>query len=112
MAAKRAAFVLLSATASTLVASADPAPTQPVKPRMLATGAPACGNLVSNMGYKSYGPKPVCQLTATQLATGRSILAAVEQRIQEIRETAGIFDLVGADRDPSLTLSVEGRPRS
>jgi hypothetical protein len=113
MAKHRTAFVLLSATASTMVAAADPAPTpQPIKPRTLATGAPACGNLVANMGYKSYGPPPACAPTPTQIKLVKSVLAAVDDTIREARETVAIFDLVSPDRSRSLTLSPEGRPRS
>ena len=102
---KRAAFVLFAATASTAVAGADPSPKPPtpatIQPRTLATGAPACGNVV---GKYMAEPRP-CR-------TARTILTEVTRKIEEIRETVAVFDWIGTTPSSSLTLGRVGRPRS
>src|SRR5437763_13169283 len=100
----RAAFVLLAATAGTAVAAADPSPNRPtavVQPRTLATGAPACGNVVG----KYMQPPPVCK-------TARTVVTAVREQLQEIRETVAIFNWVTTPDSSSLTVAEVGRPRS
>ncbi len=99
---RRATSILFAvASTSTTVAVADPPSQDPAKvePRTLASGAPACGNVM----FKSYGPRPPCTTTA------QVILTVIAKDLREIASHLAVFD-VFADR--SLTLAEGRRPRS
>lgn len=63
------------------VASADPTPTAPaVTPRVLATGAPACGNVVSKYGMQPEDPFcPVVRNLRELEALGRKLDAELQK---------------------------------
>ena len=74
------------------VAIAGPAaaePATPVQPRVLATGQPACGNVM---------------LKSPQGGAVKVILTAIVQEAQQIRRHL-------IEHDPPLTLAMESRPR-
>jgi len=88
--------------AATTTATAEPTDTAPlVRPRTLATGQPACGNVMS----KSVEP-PTC-------VAARAIISAVVMELEEIRDHVLAIGGLG---DPvemaSLTLSPAARPPS
>lgn len=102
---RRATSILFAVVSSgTAVAVAEPSPQAqapaPVEqPRMLPTGAPACGNVM----FKSYGPRPPCTTAA------KTILAGIIEDAAQIRRALAVFDL-WADRP--LTVAEVRRPRS
>lgn len=101
---KRRATSILFAVASsgTAVAVAEtpsPAPEpEKVEPRRLATGAPACGNVM----FKTYGPPPPCD-------PARVIVTGILEEAARIRRALAVFD-VRVDRP--LTLAGARRPAS
>lgn len=90
-------FAVAVAGGAATTAAADPKPVQ--VPRTLASGQPACGNVM----FKS-GPDPACQ-------TFRVILTLVREG-QRMKENLPFLRALGSHVDAPLTLAAVERPRS
>lgn len=107
---KRRATSILFAVATSGVAAtvATAEPTEPAnqptptaeQPRRLATGAPACGNVM----FKSYTPPPPCMTTETKV-----VLAGAREDLAGFRRALAVFE--GFLRAP-LTVAEARRPGS
>ena len=73
---QRKATILFAVTLASGTAAADP-----VQPRTLATGAPACGNMLGK-----YGAAVPCTATVTPSELGYSVVMTVVREAKRIRD--------------------------
>jgi hypothetical protein len=91
-------FAVVSSGSAVAVADSPPPEPEKVEPRRLASGAPACGNVM----FKTYGPPPPC-------VNAKVILTGIIEDAAQIRRALAVFD-VWSDRP--LTVVEARRLRS